>query len=152
MLIDPAAVPGIWHWALLGTLLILVSKTLIVAALVRRSGIDASTAWRTGLMLSVGGEFGLALLAVALSANVIDERLGQVALASVLFSMIAGSFLIRFNQAIAGRLAQSRRGEGERLPEQVLGTPEQHVVIGGYGRMGHTIAVLLQTSGVPFCL
>ncbi len=150
MLIDPAAISGMWHWALLGTLLILVSKTLIVAALVRRSGIDASTAWRTGLMLAVGGEFGLALLAVALASNVIDKQLGQIALASVLFSMVAGAFLIRFNEAIVARLVKTPADDGERIPAQVLGMPEQKVLIGGYGRMGHTIAVLLHSSGVPF--
>jgi monovalent cation:H+ antiporter-2, CPA2 family len=150
MLIDPAALPGIWPWVLLGTLLILMNKTLIVAVLVRTSGVDAASAWRTGLMVSVGGEFGLALLAVALAARVIDPRLGQIALASVLFSMVAGAFLIRFNAAIVARLVKSPRRGGERIPEQVLGTPEQHVLIGGYGRMGHTIAVLLHSSGVPF--
>src|SRR5690606_22374713 len=41
MRFDPAAIPPIWHWAILGSLLILVSKTLIVAGLVRRIGIDS---------------------------------------------------------------------------------------------------------------
>ena len=113
MLIDPAAIPRIWHWALLGALLLLASKTLIVAALVRKSGIDAVTAWRTGLLLAVGGEFGLALLAIALDFNAIDVELGQIALTSVLLSMIAGSLLIRFNHAIAARLLGPRRGEAQ---------------------------------------
>jgi len=150
MLIDPVAITRIWHWALLGTLLILLSKTLIVAAIVRRSGIDTLSAWRTALLLAVGGEFGFALLAIALNAKVIDVEVGQTILTSVLFSMIAGAFLIRFNHAIASRLAGVHRGAGSDrfapLPEE----PESRVIIGGYGRVGHTIAVLLQTSGVPF--
>jgi len=88
MLFDPVAMFGILHLALLGALLILVSKTLIVAAMVRWSGIDAVTAWSTGLLLSVGGEFGFALIAIALIANVIDGQTGQVALASVLLAMV----------------------------------------------------------------
>lgn len=150
MLFDPAAIPRIWHWALLGALLILLSKTLIVAAMVRKSGIDALAAWRTALLLAVGGEFGFALLAIALDANVIDAQVGQIALTSVLFSMIAGSLLIRFNRAIATRLAGTRRDADQDIPHKLLDTPEQQVIIGGYGRVGHTIAVLLQTSGVPF--
>jgi len=101
MRFDPAAIPPIWHWTLLGALLILVSKTLIVAAMMRNSGIDALVAWRTGLLLAVGGEFGLALIAIALDSGVIDEKLGQIAMTSVLLSMIAGAILIRFNRAIA---------------------------------------------------
>jgi len=150
MLIVPSAIPRIWHWALLGALLLLASKTLIVAALVRNSGIDALTAWRTGLLLAVGGEFGLALLAIALASNAIDVQLGQIALTSVLFSMIAGSLLIRFNHAIAARLAGIRRGAAQDMPEELSSTPEKQVVIGGYGRVGHTVAVLLRSSGIPF--
>ncbi len=150
MLIEPAAIVHIWHWALLGALLILVSKTLIVAAMVRTSGIDAATAWRTGLLLAVGGEFGFALLAIALDAHVIDTQLGQIALTSVLFSMIAGAFLIRFNRAIATRLIGVRPAAAQGLPDSLLEAPDQQVLLGGYGRVGHTIGVLLQTSGVTF--
>jgi len=150
MLFDPAALPDIWHWSLLGALLIVVSKALIVAAMVRKSGIDTLVAWRTGLLLSVGGEFGFALIAIALGASVIDVQLGQIALTSVLFSMIAGALLIRFNHAIARRLTGTQAAEPEGLPDKLLGAPEQQVVIGGYGRVGHTIAVLLHASGIPF--
>lgn len=148
MRFDPAAIPPIWHWTLLGALLILASKTLIVAAMVRRTGIDARTAWRAGLLLSVGGEFGLALVAIALDSKVIDAQLGQIAITSVLLSMIGGALLIRFNGAIATRLAAAPAAEAPSAAE--LPEAERQVVIGGYGRVGHTIAVLLHSSGVPF--
>jgi CPA2 family monovalent cation:H+ antiporter-2 len=150
MRFDPLAIPPIWNWAVLGALLIVVSKTLIVAAMMRRIGVDAQVAWRTGLLLAVGGEFGFALIAIALDSGVIDMKLGQIALASVLFSMIAGAVLIRFNHAIAVGLVGARRDGAQSLPDTLLEAPEQQVVIGGYGRVGHTIAVLLKASGVSF--
>lgn len=150
MRFDPAAIPPIWHWTLLGALLILASKTLIVAAMMRKSGIDALVAWRTGLLLAVGGEFGLALIAIALDSGVIDEVLGQIAMTSVLLSMIAGAILIRFNRAIATWLAGEQLSEGRSIPDELLGTPGSQVVIGGYGRVGHTIAVLLRSRKIPF--
>src|SRR5690606_10037428 len=64
MLLDPAAIPDIWHWALAGALLMLVTKSVLVATLLRVSGFEALMSWRTGLILSVGGEFGLALIAI----------------------------------------------------------------------------------------
>jgi monovalent cation:H+ antiporter-2, CPA2 family len=149
MRFDPMAIPPIWHWTLLGALLILTSKLLIVAAMVRSVGVDARIAWRTGLMLSVGGEFGLALTAIAIDAMVIDMQLGQIAITSVLLSMIGGAVLIRFNGTIATWLARTPSAETAVLPGG-FETPEQRVVIGGYGRVGHTIAVLLESSGVPF--
>jgi CPA2 family monovalent cation:H+ antiporter-2 len=150
MRFDPAAIPPIWHWTLLGALLIVVSKTLIVAAMMRRNGIDARVAWRTGLLLAVGGEFGLALVAIALDSGVIGEELGQIAMTSVLLSMIAGALLIRFNHAIAARIVGERRAQGRGLPEGWSEGEEPQVVIGGYGRVGHTIAVLLKSSGISF--
>ncbi|HMQ13632.1 MAG TPA: cation:proton antiporter [Candidatus Competibacter phosphatis] len=149
MRFDPAAIPPIAHWAVLGALLIVVSKTLIVTFLLRTRGIDSLVAWRTGLLLAVGGEFGLALAAIALDANVIDWQLGQIAITSVLFSMIAGAVLIRFNGVMATCLARVSRNELSATPE-LLDAPERQVVIGGYGRVGHTVAVLLHTSGIPF--
>ena len=150
MRFDPAAIPPIWHWTLLGALLIVVSKTLIVAAMMRKGGADALQSWRTGLLLSVGGEFGLALIAIALDSRVIDEVLGQIAITSVLLSMIVGAALIRFNRAIATWIVGERRDELQPLPEGMPDAGELQVVIGGYGRVGHTIAVLLKTSGIPF--
>lgn len=150
MLFDPASIPAIWHWSLLGAMVILLSKILIVAAMVRRSGLDTATSWSTGLIVAVGGEFGLALLAIALSASVIDEQLGQIALTSVLLSMVAGAFLIRFNQAIARRLTGKQSSAPGVEADSLLNGSGKHVLIGGYGRMGHTIAVLLETSGVQY--
>lgn len=150
MMIDPTAIPGIWHWALMGMLLILISKILIVAAMVRKSGIDILTTWRTALLLAVGGEFGFALLAISIDAGVIDVHVGQIALTSVLFSMVAGSLLIKFNHAIAGRLAGPQLGKTQGVADSLLGVLKPQVLIGGYGRVGHTIAVLLQSSGVSF--
>ena len=150
MLFEPAAIPRIWPWALLGALLLLVSKTLLVAAMVKQSGIDALTAWRTALLLAVGGEFGLALLAIALDAKVIDLALGQIVLTAVLFSMIAGALLIRFNHAIAAQLVRVQGAAHPGVAHRPQDLPETKVIVGGYGRVGHTIAVLLADSGVPF--
>jgi CPA2 family monovalent cation:H+ antiporter-2 len=149
MLIDPASLPHIWHWALLGALLLLASKIVVVVLIVRRSGMDALAAWRTALLLAVGGEFGLALLAIALDARVIDAQIGQIVLNAVLFSLIGGVLLIRYNQAIATRLAPPAAAVPP-LADRLAGFPPPQVLIGGYGRVGHTIAVLLKSSGVDF--
>ncbi|SFP52069.1 Kef-type potassium/proton antiporter, CPA2 family [Nitrosomonas cryotolerans] len=149
MRFNPAATLLIWHWAVLGALLIVTSKTFIVTAMVRRAGFDTRMTWRTGLILSVGGEFGLALIAIALDSNVIDMQLGQIAITSVLLSMIIGALLMRFNSAIAGWLVKTSHTTAHDTAE-LQETPERQVVIGGYGRVGHTIAVLLHSCGIPF--
>lgn len=149
MLIEPASLPHIWHWALLGALLLLTSKILVVALIVRRSGMDAFTAWRTALLLAVGGEFGFALLAIALDAKTINPQMGQIVLNAVLFSLIGGVLLIHYNRKLASCLTNPKTAYPEP-PEPMSGLPEAKVLIGGYGRVGHTIAVLLKSSGVDF--
>jgi monovalent cation:H+ antiporter-2, CPA2 family len=154
MLFELSAVPEIWHLALLGALVLLVTKTLLVAPLVRAAGTDTTTAWRCGLLLAVGGEFGFALLAIALDAGVIGGPTQQVALMSVLLSMVIAPILIRYNHGIAAWLS-ARSSEGEPVGMGGLGantpaTLEGQVIICGYGRVGHTVATLLHASGVPF--
>lgn len=146
MRFDLMAIPPIWHWTILGALLILTSKTLIVVTMVRRIGVDPNVAWRSGLLLSVGGEFGLALVAIASDADVIDARAGQIAITSVLLSMVVGAVLVRFNGVIASWFTGVHRAEPSTVPK----LPDGLVIIGGYGRVGYSIAVLLSLSGIPF--
>lgn len=147
MRFDPAAIPPIWYWTILGAVLVMVSKTMIVAALLRRIGVAIQDAWRTGLLLSVGGEFGLALAAIALDSKVIDMRQGQIAISSVLLAMVAGAILVHYNGPISSRLVKTRSAETGETPELQEAVGRQ-VVIGGYGRVGHAIAVLLHSSGI----
>ncbi len=163
MRFDPVAIQPIWAWAILGALLILLSKTLIVALLLRLNGEDPVTAWRGGLLLGVGGEFGLALLVIAMDSGVVSGPLVPIMISSVLLSMIGGSVLIRLNGPIGrwlggwtGRLTSGARGAPATAVPQVPGVGQLSepgrplVLIGGYGRVGHTIAVMLEASDVPF--
>ncbi|WP_439133792.1 cation:proton antiporter [Pseudomaricurvus sp.] len=148
MRFDPASLLPIWYWVVAGVLLVTLCKTVIVAAMVRRSGIDSETAWRTGLLMSVGGEFGMALVAIALDASVITQNLGQILIASVLCSMVVGAVFIRFNGPIASLLTSKTSRPASDLPPK--DTPQRQVLICGYGRVGHTVAVLLHANNVPF--
>lgn len=151
MRFEPSLLSNIWLQSLLGALLIIFSKMAIVIIMLQRQAIKLEISLRTALLLSVGGEFGLALVAIALDFNVLDMKLGQIAITSVLISMVIGAILIRFNGRIAGLICRDNPlqpfDSSDNIPANRL--PYQ-VVIGGYGRVGHTIAVLLQSTGVPF--
>lgn len=154
MLFDLSALPGIWHLALGGALVLMASKTLLIAPMVRLAGSEPLTAWRSALLLAVGGEFGFALLAIAVESGVIAGRIEQVALMSVLLSMVLGPLLIRHSQALS-LLLVGRFGAGGAAalgPADAEGTDALggHVILCGYGRVGHAIAALLATSEVPF--
>ncbi|MFN3843636.1 MAG: cation:proton antiporter [Rehaibacterium terrae] len=154
MLFDPLAIPQVWHWALAGALALMLVKIGVVALIARHAGIEAMTAWRTGLLLAVGGEFGLALVAIALPAGVVDERIAQALLTAVLFSMAAAPFLIRHNRVIARMLAPGALGGGDEppAPPEVDASSQltNHVIVCGYGRIGQNVGAVLERERIPF--
>jgi len=152
-LINPAALATIWQWALLGAIVLMLVKGSLVAALVRRAGIDMRTAWRTGALLAVGGEFGFALLALGLQSRLLDDAIGQIVLASVLFSMIVGPVLIRYNEAIARWLsplppAVVDPSSSRNLPETA--PLADHVLLAGYGRVGQSLGHFFESEQIPY--
>jgi CPA2 family monovalent cation:H+ antiporter-2 len=151
MLIEPAKLLQVWPWALAAAAALLLVKSLLVAGLVAAAGIELRTAWRTALVLALGGEFGFALLALGLAAGGLDAHTAQIALAAVLFSMLAGPFLIRYSHALTARVA----GDGTPAPG---GAPRpdvaqaahwhDHVIICGYGRIGQSVANFLERESI----
>ncbi len=154
MLIDLRTVPDVWLEVLVGALVLMSVKIVLVAGLVRAAGIETVTAWQTGLLLAVGGEFGFALLAIALSSGALPDTTGQIALASVLLSIVLAPFLIRHNRAIAMRLApvhDERSNEAPSATESSIAAAlSGHVIICGYGRIGQSIANFLDEEAIPY--
>jgi Kef-type K+ transport systems, membrane components len=155
MLVDPGALWRLWPAVLLGTFVLLTVKALLVMALVRLSALGTETAVRTGLLLSVGGEFGFALLAIAFETRVVQGDLGQILLLSVILAMVLGALLIRYNAPIAravGGWARCAREEAgvPRPPSGPVAGPVDHVIIAGYGRVGQGIARFLQEEDIPY--
>lgn len=153
MLVNPALLPDIWLQALLGAAALLLIKLVLVTLIVRWARVDLPTAFRTGMVLAVGGEFGFALLAIALEARVIAPLPAQVALTAVLFSMILAPFLIRFNQPLASRLfshpaAQNLPEPGQELPGG--NRLDRHVIICGFGRIGQIVGHFLENEHIPY--
>ncbi|MFN8184865.1 MAG: cation:proton antiporter [Candidatus Nanopelagicales bacterium] len=154
MIFDPTGLVDVWQWTLLGGAVLVLSKVIIVSVLVRLTRWDARTSLRTGLVVGVGGEFGLVLLAVAFNANVISVTQGDVALASVFLSLVLGALLIRFNGPIARVMTptpQTPEEPSEPLADVHDAPPVSgHVIICGFGRIGQGVARFLDADEVPF--
>jgi glutathione-regulated potassium-efflux system protein KefB len=81
--------------------------------------------------------------------GVIDQSTFVTAVGVISLSMLVTPVLVRLGERLALRLtAAQARPKG--LPDKLLvDGQEPRVLIGGYGRVGHTIATLLQASGIP---
>lgn len=147
MLVNPQALAPVWPLAVLAALLLLSIKALLVLALVRLKGHDWQHAWRTALMLAVGGEFGFALL--ALSGGLLSPAQTQITLGAVLLSMLLASMLIKFNQQLAMWLSPPPPTSAEPTIAAVP-VPERAVIIAGYGRIGQILGNFLEAEQIAF--
>lgn len=99
-----AVLPELWLsilWLLLG---LVVIKAIIVAGLVRLFKNSKGIAVRTGLVLAQGGEFGFALLSLALSNTLLTDDEVQAALAAIVISMAIAPLIIRSNDKVTRKL------------------------------------------------
>jgi len=144
--------PAQWPWILLLVAGLIAGKGGAIALLSWWYSREPRTALRTGAVLGHGGEFGLALLALALSTGLLRTADSQPILASIVITMLAAPLLIRYNEQAAEWLWPTRRrpdGEADRIAEAMQDT-DQHVVICGFGRVGGQMGSLLRAEEIPY--
>jgi len=142
-----------WHWVLLLTLGIILGKGGLIILLTRLFQSDWGVAIRTGTVLAQGGEFGFALLALALSDRLVDSQQIQPLLASLVLSMAVAPLLIRYNGRLAKALSARYK---EQRQQQEMAIADQHsdlaghVIVAGFGRVGQNLARFLREEDMPY--
>ena len=139
---------------LLALLVLLAVKVAIVALVVRQFVPNTRKALRTGLVVSMGGEFGFALLTLLLKGGSAPPAVVQALLTAVALSMLAGPLLVRYNGRIADRLLRRQTVAPSQLALENAATRElaqrEHVMVCGFGRVGQNLARVLERSGFEF--
>jgi CPA2 family monovalent cation:H+ antiporter-2 len=133
------------------TLLLLLLKGSVVAALVKLRGSDSETAWRSGLALAQGGEFCFALMAQMQLNQMLPAGIGSLLLAATFCSMVVTPLLLRAAPSIATRVHR-KPNEAAQLDDISAhsGDLDAHVVICGYGRVGQSIGRFLRREQQRF--
>ncbi|MGD8998966.1 MAG: cation:proton antiporter [Granulosicoccaceae bacterium] len=131
------------------TVVIVVLKVIVLFVLAMMFGISRHIAARVALLLSQGGEFGFVIFASARELNVIDETTFIYAIGIISVTMLITPLLDRLGERIERR-ARAKETSHEALQISAEHAQKKKVIIAGYGRVGHTVAMLLQTSDVPF--
>jgi len=130
--------------ALVAALILL--KGVVIWLLCRFFGLHDAAALRTSLLLTQGGEFGFVLFGAAASMGVMGAQLHTTALLVISLSMAATPFIVR----LGDRMLSGTKGP-EAVPDPVAAPSlRRHVVVAGYGRVGHAIAEMLEETGIPF--
>ncbi len=137
-----------WPRILFFTVALIIVKATVVALTVWTLGFNRQDAVSVGFNLAQAGEFGLALMALAtLNGAVPADQASFISIIAIL-SMVASPFLIRnagiFSRKIAGK--DSGSAGFKPLQRELL----DHVIIGGFGRLGTTLAQFLEKNQIPY--
>lgn len=150
ILIDPHVILD--NLSLLGTMigLIMVGKLVIWATVVRLFGYSFSTAILVGIGLTQIGEFSFVLVQVAKTAGHVGADVYNATLAASLLTILLNAALVRYVPEWLGkrRLARDPRLSVSWAAEQEI--PPQHVVLCGFGGVGHALGKALEEFGVPY--
>jgi K+:H+ antiporter len=127
---------------------LVVLKGLIVTGLTRAFGLPWNGGAQTGLLLGPGGEFSFVIVTVALAHGLLDTAIASMVLIVAALSMICTPVLSKLGIRLAPR-AGPRPIDPALLPPA---TPEAtpHVILAGFGRVGQTVAALLEAHRVPY--
>ena len=135
------------------TLVALVVLKATIAALVTRPFTSSRfKALRTGIVISIGGEFGVALCTISLQADLIPARFGEPLLVAIVLSMVLSPFILNNNRSVARFLL--REDGPPPTPREDVATIEiahrEHVILCGFGRVGQNIARVLESQGFEY--
>ncbi|HWW81209.1 MAG TPA: cation:proton antiporter, partial [Steroidobacteraceae bacterium] len=135
------------------TLVALVVLKATIAALVTRPFTSSPfKALRTGIVISIGGEFGVALCTIGLQADLIPARFGEPLLVAIVLSMVLSPFILNNNRSVARFLL--REDGPPPTPREDVATIEiahrEHVILCGFGRVGQNIARVLESQGFEY--
>ena len=137
--------------ALLCGLLVLKA---VIAALAARLFVDSTfKAVRAGIVVAIGGEFGIALLTIVLQSGA-ASGLAQPLLIAVVLSMVLSPLILHNNRAIA-RVVLREKGPRVVLPEPDNAATSalarrEHVILCGFGRVGQNVGRVLERQGFEF--
>ncbi|MGV6809383.1 MAG: cation:proton antiporter [bacterium] len=153
--LDIGTIPDIWLNVLLLVLGLTVGKAILIAALARLFEGDNGIALRTGLVLSQGGEFGFALLALALSDNLMTSEESQAILTAIVISMAIAPIMIKYNGRITRFFVKKDTALKERYQKAhdfsvAVKEVKDHVIICGYRQIGQNLARFLREQGIDY--
>ena len=133
---------------------IVVLKTTVAALVARPFTGSRFKALRTGIVISIGGEFGVALATIALATGLIPTEFGQPLLVAIVLSMILSPLLINNNKRIARLLLWESGPPRTAFERESAATGEigmrEHVILCGFGRVGQNVARVLESQGFEY--
>jgi monovalent cation:H+ antiporter-2, CPA2 family len=156
MLLDPRVLGGVRGVALVLAILatLVVLKAALAALVTRPFTTSRFKALRTGIVVSIGGEFGIALGTILLQGQLLPEKLGEPLVVAIVLSMALSPFILNNNKRVA-RLLLREQAPGLTAAEREEAATHgialrEHVILCGFGRVGQNVARVLESQGFEY--
>lgn len=135
-----------------GVLLALVAliaiKAIALYGAARLFRVQRPVAAELSLLLAQGGEFAFIGIGLSSGKGLLESQVATAAIAVAGLSMMVTPLLANIGRRLGDRLEPI---EHEDLsPDADMAEMRDHVMIGGYGRVGQTIARVLDSENVPW--
>jgi CPA2 family monovalent cation:H+ antiporter-2 len=139
---------------LLMLLTLVILKATIAALVTRPFTTTRFKALRTGIVMSIGGEFGVALCTILLQAGLAPEGLGEPLLVAIVLSMLLSPLILNNNKRVARWLLREQAPTPTASEREEAATHEiarrEHVILCGFGRVGQNVARVLESQGFEY--
>jgi CPA2 family monovalent cation:H+ antiporter-2 len=140
-------------WAAIGNILLMVAVLLLVKAAIlfaacRMFGVTLPVRVEAAILLAQAGEFAFIVVGLGRATGLVPDGFSVAATAVIGISMMLTPLLAFGARALAARLQPIEHRDHMPSEDQIQAT--DHVIIGGYGRVGQVIGRLLRAENVPF--
>jgi CPA2 family monovalent cation:H+ antiporter-2 len=139
---------------LLILLTVVIFKAAIAAMVTRPFTNSRFKALRTGIVMSIGGEFGVALCTILLQAKLVPEDGGEPLLVAIVLSMVLSPLILNNNKRVARFLLREHAPALTAVEREDAATKEigqrEHVILCGFGRVGQNVARVLESQGFEY--
>jgi monovalent cation:H+ antiporter-2, CPA2 family len=148
MSVDIRAVAAALGSVMAAVFALLAVKAVILFVVSRLFGVALAAAAELALVLSQAGEFGFVVVGLSRANDLISLELASFLIAVISLTMMVTPFLALAARRLARRLERVEQAHHALDLEHL--EIDDHVVIGGFGRVGQTIARLLESESVPY--
>jgi monovalent cation:proton antiporter-2 (CPA2) family protein len=124
---------------------LLVVKFVVLLGIGKITNLEKSQNFTFAFALAQGGEFAFVLTSFAVQNQVLDQRIGNLLVATVALSMVMSPFLFTLNERFVQPLFSSQLPDREA---DEIDEKDNPVILAGFGRFGHIVGRVLNLQGI----
>jgi CPA2 family monovalent cation:H+ antiporter-2 len=133
---------------------LVVLKAAIAALTARPFTSSRFKALRTGIVISIGGEFGVALCTILLQTGLVPGEIVEPLLVAIVLSMVLSPLILNNNKRVARALLREHAPTATASEREDAATGgiarREHVILCGFGRVGQNVARVLESQGFEY--